>query len=376
MIKKARVVPVLVLRLMLCVVFVIAAACSEQAEPEPKDTIRPVRAVRVGDVEPLISRSFPGRAEAAREVNLPFRVSGPLVSLPVDVGDVVERGDLVARIDPRDFETDVRNAEGSLSRAKANLKQAQSELQRNLNIQSENAGAIAQATIDESREEVAVAESDITALEASLQEAKDALKDTRLLAPFPGQVVATYIDNFETVQAGSPVIRLLDNTQIEFVINIPEALVGVATDVTNIRVVFDAYPDLEIPARISEVGTEASETTRTYPITLVMDQPKDVAILPGMAGRASADPIRDGETLASDIVVPITALASEPDGNRSAVWVIDPESNKVAPRDVTVLSLSNTGYIISEGLERGEIVVTAGVSFLREGQVVKPQLQQ
>ncbi|MEM9111150.1 MAG: efflux RND transporter periplasmic adaptor subunit [Planctomycetota bacterium] len=368
--------PMLVTKLMLLLAFALTAfACGKDTEPETKEAIRPVRAVRVGDVEPLISRSFPGRAQAAREVNLPFRISGPLITLPVSVGDVVKRGDIVARVDPRDFETDVRNAEGSLSRARANLKQAQADLQRNLNIQSENAGAIAQATIDESREAVAVAESDITALEASLKAAEDALEDTRLLAPFPGQVVATYIDNFETVQAGSPVIRLLDNTQIEFVINIPEALVGVATDVTNIRVVFDAYPDVEIPAQISEVGTEASETTRTYPITLMMNQPEGVSILPGMAGRASADPVREGTTLESDLVIPVTALASEPEGSQSAVWVVNPENNQVSPRDVTIQSLSSTGYIISSGLERGEIVVTAGVSFLRDGQVVKPELQ-
>lgn len=355
--------------------FLLLSGCGDEAPPAD-DSARPVRAVRVGDVEPLVSRSFPGRAQAAREVNLAFRVSGPMIAFPVDVGDEVGAGHLVARIDPRDFETDVRNAEGSLRRSRANLEQASAELQRNLNIQRENAGAIAQSTIDESQEEVAVAEADIVAFQATLKSAQDALEDTRLLAPFAGTVVATYAENFETVAAGSAVLRLLDNTRIEFVINLPEALIAVAADVTNIRVEFDAYPGVEVPAEISEIGTEASETTRTYPITLVMSQPEGVTILPGMAGRASADPANEGQTLAADLVVPATALATAIDSGDKTVWVIDPQSNTVSRRTVTVGDLASTGYIITSGVERGEIVVTAGVSFLREGQSVVPQLQQ
>lgn len=355
--------------------FLLLSGCGDEAPPAD-DSARPVRAVRVGDVEPLVSRSFPGRAQAAREVNLAFRVSGPMIAFPVDVGDEVGAGHLVARIDPRDFETDVRNAEGSLRRSRANLEQASAELQRNLNIQRENAGAIAQSTIDESQEEVAVAEADIVAFQATLKSAQDALEDTRLLAPFAGTVVATYAENFETVAAGSAVLRLLDNTRIEFVINLPEALIAVAADVTNIRVEFDAYPGVEVPAEISEIGTEASETTRTYPITLVMSQPEGVTILPGMAGRASADPANEGQTLAADLVVPATALATAIDSGDKTVWVIDPQSNTVSRRTVTVGDLASTGYIITSGVERGELVVTAGVSFLREGQSVVPQLQQ
>lgn len=354
---------------------IVSVAGCERESPEPVEMIRPVRAIRVGDAEPLASRSFPGRAEADREVNLAFRVSGPLIVFPAKVGDELKEGDLVARIDPRDFESDVRNAEGSLRRAKAQLEQANADLQRNLNIQRENAGAIAQATIDESREAVGVAEADIVALEATLKTAQDALVDTRLLAPFAGTVVATYADNFESVEAGSAIIRLLDTERIEFVINLPESLISVATDVTNVRVEFDAYPGIEIPAGIAEIGTEASDTTRTYPVKLVMDQPDGVTILPGMAGRASADPVLDGTSFGSDLVVPATALASSAEGGEASVWIVDPDSNTVALRPVTVRGLGSTGYIISDGIERGEIVVTAGVSFLRDGLPVTPQLQ-
>ncbi|MEM1164665.1 MAG: efflux RND transporter periplasmic adaptor subunit [Planctomycetota bacterium] len=353
---------------------VLVIAGCERETPPPVESVRPVRAIRVGDVQPLVSRSFPGRAQAAREVNLAFRVSGPLITFPIDVGDEIDAGALVARIDPRDFESDVRNAEGTLNRAKANLEQANAELERDLNIQRENAGAIAQATIDESREAVAVAKADLVALEATLKSAQDALEDTRLLAPFGGRVVATFVENFETVQAGTAIVRLLDTTRIEFVINLPEALIAVATDVTNIRVEFDAHPGVEVPAEISEIGTEASETTRTYPITLVMNQPPGITILPGMAGRAAADPVRDGESMASDLVLPATALATPTESGDASVWIIDPETNTVSQRPVTVRGLASTGYIISDGLERGEIVVTAGVSFLREGQPVKPEL--
>ena len=88
------------------------------AEPE---LIRPVRAIKVGDLKAISSREFPGRAAAKDDVELSFQVAGPLVALPVDVGTQVKKGDVIASIDLRDFETALASAQGNLARAKSNL---------------------------------------------------------------------------------------------------------------------------------------------------------------------------------------------------------------------------------------------------------------
>jgi len=195
-------------------------------EPASEESVRVVRAMKVADFSGLAQRSFPGRARATREVDLAFRVSGPLVARPIKVGDEVEEGDLIARIDPRDFHVALRNAEGNLQRARANEERAQSDYERALKVQKLNPGAITQADIDKEKESVDVAKADISALEASVDSAKDALSDTDLLAPYAGTIVATYVENFQNVREMQMIARLLDKSRVEFEVNIPETLIS------------------------------------------------------------------------------------------------------------------------------------------------------
>ena len=90
-----------------------------------------------------------------------------------------------------------------------------------------------------------------------------------------------------------PVVRIVDASQIELIVDIPEHLISLAPLLDTAEVRFDAFPDAELVATVKEIGAEASQTTRTYPVTLVMDQPEDLRILPGMAGRARAATLKE-----------------------------------------------------------------------------------
>ena len=344
-------------------------------ERAPEEFVRTVRAMKVADFAGVSQRSFPGRAAATQEVDLAFRVSGPLVARPIKVGDEVKDGDLIARIDPRDFEVTLRNVEANLQRSLANEQRARADYERSLNIQKENPGAVSQATIDKAKEAVNVAKADIAALEASVDAAKDALRDTELLAPFAGTIVATYVENFENVRQQQMIARLLDKTRIEFEINIPETLISLTPYVADIRVRFDAFPDLEVPAEVKEIGTEASETTRTFPVTLIMDQPEGATILPGMAGRAAGVARPPSGEDQMNVVIPVTALYAPEVNNKSFVWVIDASSNSVSRREVHIDKLISGGYVVNAGLQPGDMIATAGVHFLSEGQRVRPEIQ-
>jgi RND family efflux transporter MFP subunit len=350
---------------------VLASGC--QGEPPPvEDVPRPVRTMLVGDAGAIEGRSFPGRASAAQVVNLSFRVSGPLITLPVNVGDVVATGDLLARMDPRDYETRVRNAEGQLQRAQANAERAKADLNRALGIQKSDPGAISQAVIDRAREAQAIARADITALQATLSGATDELADTYLTAPFDGVIVATHVENHEYVQAQQPIARLLDQSRVEFVVNVPETLISLVGQVQNIQVEFDALPGVEIPAQIKEIGTEASASTRTFPVTLIMDQPEGATVLPGMAGSASGYMADDSIDREVPIVVPAHALFSPVEGQADYVWVVTPSDNTVEQRQVELGLLTSLGVTVTSGLQPGERIATAGVHFLREDQTVRP----
>ncbi len=365
-------------RMMLVAAVLIPASLvmgCDQQETAQEEPVRPVRAMKVADFAGLTERSFPGRAAATQEVDLAFRVSGPLVALPVNVGDQVEEGALIARIDPRDFDVALRGAEASLERSRANEERARAEYDRVLNIQQQDPGAVSEVMIDRAREADDVAKAEVAAAEAAVDAATDALRDTDLDAPFSGTIVALYVENFENVRKRQMIARLLDKTRIEFDIDIPEGVISMVPYAQDIRVRFDAFPDVEVPAEVKEIGTEASETTRTYPVTLIMDQPEGAWILPGMVGTAtgSAPPPSEGRQL--NIVVPVTAVFASKQNNESSVWVIDESSNTVNRRTVQIGDLRSGGYVINAGLEPGEIIATAGAHYLSEGQKVRPEVR-
>ena len=337
-------------------------------EPIEQPSIRPVIATRVGSPEDLIARKFTGQAKPSQEANLAFRVEGPLVALPIAVGDEVKKGDPIAKIDPRDYEVNLRNVQGSLQRGKAEAKRAQADLRRLTNIYKEDPGATSEAAIDRARQKRDTARADIDSLVAAVDAAKDALGYTQLVAPFDGTIVATYVENFENVRAKQPIARLVDTSKVEMIINVPEGMVSLAKYVQRIDVVFDSFPDTTLSAEILEIGREATETTRTYPVTLVMDQPEGIEILPGMAGTARAIELQP-EGKASGIVLPSTAVASDQTGARF-VWILTPEADDVATvqrREVTVGKLTPLGVEVTSGVKPGELIAVAGVNVLRDG---------
>lgn len=360
---------ILISLLMVCSA-VLFNACSKQTEQA--EVIRPVRAIKVGDISGLSGRSFPGRARAAQEVDLSFRVAGPLIELPNDiVGREYRQGEEIARLDPRDYEVKVRELEAKLDRAESSVKRAEGEHKRELNIFEQDAGATSKTSVDRKRDTRDQAKAEVKSLEASLDAAKDDLRYTRLMAPFDGKVVAKYVENFQDVRAKQHVVRLLDSSQVKIVVDIPENMISQLSYVEDISVVYDAFPERSIPAGIHEVGTEASLTTRTYPVTLIHGQPEDITILAGMAGRASGRNRQEQAAGAQSISVPVAAVFTPDTEEQNYVWVIDEQSGQVARRAVTAGALVPTGIEIRQGLESGEWIAIAGVHSLQEGQRVR-----
>lgn len=346
-----------------------------QEEMPQKDMIRMVRAVQVSDPAEFAKRWFPGQAKATQEVDLAFRVSGPLVEFPVNIGDEVPKGQELARIDPRDFEVELRNDQGQLEREKAVLKRTEADYERVVRIKKQDPGAVSQALIDRSRQLVDSTRANIRSLQAAVAAAQDRLGYTYLKAPFDGIITATYVENYEDVKAKQPIARLIDHSRIEMIINIPENMIYWADYLKaagkSQRVRFDPFPNLEIEAEIKEIGKEASKTTRTYPVTLIMDQPEDVKILPGMAGKATKAIALPGIQEEADMVIPETAVFSPDDTDITYVWVIDEQKKTVGKREVKAGELLDTGIAITDGIKPGEWIATAGVHYLQEGQQVR-----
>ncbi len=354
-------------------ILISVGGCGEE-EPE-REIIRPVRAAKVEDVAGLQARGFPGRARATQEIDLAFRVSGPLITRPVNVGDQVKEGGVVARIDPRDFEVNLRNVQSQLREAKAAFESASSDFRRLQNIFKKDPGATSQAAIDRAREAQNGAAATVDALTASVATAQDQLDDTHLKAPFDGTVVATYVENFQNVREKQPIVRILDTSHIEMVVNVPENLISMAPYVQTVVLQFDAFPGREFEGKIKEIGTEASQTTRTFPLTLIMEQAEDARVLPGMAGRARADKLELPEAQQrTGVTVPAGAIFTPDTETQSHVWIIEPTEGDLGVlkrRPVKTGDLTRHGVLVTDGLKAGEWIVTAGVHSVEAGETVR-----
>lgn len=393
--------------------------------PPQAEVIRPVRAVRLNDIEAFHSGYLPGRAKATQEVDLAFRISGPLTRFRVDIGSKVAEGDVVAEIDPTQFQyevdrtnADLKAATAELTAMKAGARQeeverliaarnkaeakkrtATNEFQRAEPLLASRtisksdydryleAKQLAEAEFTEAEKELAIAETtrkedldakqgQVDALKAANELAQADLSYTKLKAPFAGTVVAKYVENYENVQAKEPIVRIVDTSRIEIIVNVPEGSISLVPHVTDITCEFDALPGKPLPATVKEVGTEATRSTRTYPVTLIMDQPEGMEILPGMTGRVTGKVQLDTGSGEVAIEVPETAVF-EGDDQQSHVWVIETSDGKTGTaqlRDVSVGKLTSRGLQITSGLKSQEIVATAGVYQIEEGQKVRIQL--
>lgn len=341
---------------LLTTVFGLNGCADEQAEKA--EIIRPVRAIKVGDAEQLNGRDFPGRAKAVREVNLAFDVSGTLNQRPVKVGENIAKGQLIASLDSRDFRSNVKEARANVQNAYANFNRAKELIKKSF--------------ISRSEYDRLNAESRVTSAERD--KAVKALSDTELKAPFSGYISELYVENFQAIQAKQQVARLVDISQIEMIIDIPESKISLVPYAEDIKVIFDAFPDREISAAVKEIGTEASSTTRTYPVTLIMEQPKGIKILPGMSGKARGRASKDAPNKMvqnKGIQIPVSAVYSPANDKKSYVWVINEATGEVHNQAVTLGKTVSTGLVITEGLKAGDWVATAGVHFIREGMKVR-----
>ena len=341
--------PTRTIALSLLVISLLAACAKPEPEPRP---VRNLRTIVVGDISDIRNGQLPGRARSADEVDLAFDVSGTLTERPVSIGTMVEKGELIARLDPRDFQANVRSTEADARTAKRNYERGSELLKKDF---------ISEAEFDRLEARV-----DIT--QANLDLAKKALSDSEIYAPFAGVIVNLSVENFQSVRAKSTIARLLGVDEIEMVINVSESQMANIHRIDKIEVEFDALPGVRLPATITEVGREASATTRTFPITLSMDQPEGQGVQAGMAGMAYATGTLSEEE-ASGYVIPVGALFGEAAGNVSKVWVVDANST-VHSREVQVGRVTPGGVQVVEGLAAGEKIATAGVHTLSEGQQV------
>ncbi|MCP4714254.1 MAG: efflux RND transporter periplasmic adaptor subunit [Deltaproteobacteria bacterium] len=338
---------------------------STQTGPLWPQENRPVKVVKVSPLPVCKTRNFPGIARSARVVQLAFRVGGPLHELPVDVGQHITKGKLIAQIDQRDFAVNITTLKSQLAALQAQQKEARLQYDRYNNLY--NIKAVPKAQFDHAEAAYERITAQVAATAARLKDARNRLSDTQLLAPFDGYIDQKHVENFDNVQAGRPIVTFLDCSVMEVTVSVPEELAAEGIRFDDFTCTFDAYPGKVFTASLKELGRNAQASNRTYPLTVTLQQTDSTLIRAGLAAALRITYSKNG--LTPGMRVPGEALVSDPTG-RAFVWVFDPKSNSVEKRPVTTGQLLTGGTEITSGLTTGEMVVTAGAHFLTAGQKV------
>ena len=370
-------------------ILIIAGVCyglstfREQKAPEPEpEIVRPVRTTRLQGGRDSFTRRYFGTVQGSKRADLSFRVSGTLSKINAEKGASVKRGALLATLDPRDFNTRISQAQSALSQAQAQHKNAEADFKRYENLYKQK--VIAKAQYDSVKTQLDVTQSAVNSAQANLKSARDALKDTELRAPFTGLITDRTVENFQDVTAKQTVFVLQDISTLEIVFNVPDNDVLLApvpqvkslsdlrehSETINLTARFEAMPDKVFPLTIKEISPQAT-AANTYPISATMTRQDDIRILPGMAVTVEADFSGDAEAAQSNAAyfVPVTAIRNENGSN--FVWRY--AVGRVSRVPVQVGQLRNDGTVEIDGatLSNGDVIVTAGVYFLHEGQRVR-----
>jgi RND family efflux transporter MFP subunit len=351
-----------------CLLLSTLAACSDKDKTTEAPATRPVKIVIVEGGTADAMRTFPGRVDASKRAELSFSVSGRLQEILVKEGDVVEKDQVLARLDSADYALVYEDRKATFDNSQANFKRGK-ELVADGNI---------------SRMDYDRMESNFRSASAALSQAEKDLEYTVLKSPFRGRVAQRMVENFEEVQAKQIVFSLQNTNQLDIIIDVPESVVRMVrtlgdgdrsiganenVKVTRAFAVFEGHSDERFPLRPKEIATKANEQTQTFRATFTMDSPPNFTVLPGMTTTVMLDLSDLIETDGVTKRVPVRAVQGD-SGLQPRVWILDPQTMTVSSRDVTLGRMTGGSVEVTEGLTGGEEIVAVGAPYLAEGMKV------
>ncbi len=319
-----------------------------------QEPVKPVKLMEVTAGESSLDRIFFGKVVARQTVDLAFQVGGQIVKFPVIEGDVIKKGSLIAQLDQEQYAL-------ALEQAELQKEQADRTLSRLLKLKGQT---VSQVAIDDATTAANLAD-------VALRKARSDFEHTTLNAPFDALVARRNVGNFVTTAPGTPVVRLHDMSEIRVDIDVPEILFQKARGENNVRLTAH-FPvsDEEYPLTVREFNAETSAAGQSYRLTLGMETPPGLLILPG----SSVDVRAEALTGKTEITIPATAIVAAPDKSLSVMVYTETENGfgKVSRTPIEAKPAENGDFIVTAGLQAGQQIVSAGASHVEDGQAVRP----
>lgn len=369
--------------------------------------------------EPRV-RTFSGRVESSRTADLTFAVPGVLVSFPVTEGQNVAENEVIAQLRDDEFKARLATLQGQLDQARAALRSLLAGERPEEQLRRESQVRAAEATLANARtqnerfatmlrsravsrqeadrvatayqvakeehqaalqllemgtvgreEDIEAREAEVRALEGRVVEANIQLKDTTLRAPYGGVIARRFVEVNQNIRANEPIVRIQDANELDIAVDVPEAVMMAdirTADIVEMVAELAGAPGLQVPVRVREIAQVADPATQTFNVRVAMKTPDGVTVLPGMTAAVTVTYRRAG-ILGSPILVPISSVFKDSSGAQVA-WVLG-DTQTVTRRVVKTGEARGDRIEITDGLQAGDRIAVAGLSFLRDGMKVR-----
>ena len=354
--------------LIIFVMTLVVSGCGKEEKPE--EVIRSIKWMKVAETSAKQVRMISGTTKPVDQTALSFAVGGTVEKVAVKLGDQVKKGQVLAELDPQPFVLAVRDAEAGLAKAEANLVERRANYERYSALYESNNAS--KAELDEARASFDSAKSQVKAAQAQLGLARRDLRKTKIKAPFDGTISVKEIEPYMELSPGKAVFGL-DGVEAGFEVSaaVPDSLVIHLTSGDEAEVVFPTLNNRKVPGVITEIGSR-SRTASTYPVTVQLQEQFD-DFRSGMSVEVAFEFIPESETgepLVTGLAAPLSAFIVGEE-KTSFVFIYDKQSSTVKKTPVKTLALRENDVIVEPGaLKAGDIIATAGVQFLTDGQRV------
>ena len=357
----------IILKVLICLTLVLSVfSCKKDEKSLKKEIIRPVRYKKVYSTGGERVRTFSGTSKAGMEAKLSFKVGGTISKILVKVGDKIKKGDDLAILDSKDYRLQLAEANAGYNQIKVKVNNAEKTYNRMRKLyENQN---VSKNDLDTAKAGYDGAKAGLNSIAQKIELAKARVAYTKLTAPFDGAVSVITSKENENIRQGYPAIFLTGDTKPEVEISVPEMLISEVKKGVIVKIKFNAIKNEIFEGTINEVGVATSQYATTYPVTIVLNNTSSI-IKPGMVADVQITFI---STKKEVIVVPPISVTEDSKGRY--VYIAVPEKGELAKvRRVNVKTgdLTSLGIEIIEGLKEDELVITAGISKLKDGMKVK-----
>ena len=343
----------------------LVSACEKPVEPPPPP--RPALVTIVGKSAANNAMILVGEVKSRYESNMGFRIKGKIIERKVDVGSLVKKGQVIARLDASDTNLGAAAAVADVRVAEANYALAKSDVERQRQLVDKK--FISQSALDRYEAQLQTADARVNQAKAQAAVSGNQSRYTALTADRDGVVTQIRAEPGQVVDAGEMIVQVVDTKQIEVLVAVPESRMAKIRVGDNVGVKLWASqatnPERTYAGKVREIAPAASSATRAFDVRVAITDADDAVKLGMTAG------VRFAQTGSDEIIVPTSALTQV--NGKSAVWVID-KKDIANPREVTAGQFTENGVMITSGLQAGEMVAIAGVHTLIKGQKVAPKL--